>query len=95
MATRPDSHPRIPYSCPEFDAAIARIEEARTINDDLRGRMEEWKDYSEELEEESQDLENKIEEKDAEIERLKADEKEYQKTIHSLEKQLAELQSIY
>lgn len=59
----PPRKPEPPYSCPNLDGAIAEIEAARKIHDDLRSWGGDWQDAYYELEKE---LTNCIEELEAE-----------------------------
>ena len=80
--------PKPEYSCPHLDAAIAEIEKAREIHDDLRQWGTWWKERCGELETEHA---RELKYKDDEIESLNDKIYELRDQIKHLEQQVCEV----
>lgn len=61
----------IPYSCPDFDKAIAHIEAARTINGQLRDERDELKEELKEAQLEIRELTKQLDELQDELNAMK------------------------
>lgn len=82
----PPRKPEPPYSCPNLDGAIAEIEAARKIHDDLRHWAGEWKDAYYDL---VKELTDRIEEIEAERDAAEERANDLERELESVREELA------